>query len=702
MKIILLLLLFLSFINISAQNKWLKLNGPSGGIITTLITRGDTIIAGTGYNEALIFYSTDRGANWVQADYKTTHYGGSRINAFIFSDDGGIIAADLKNGIYKSFDFIHWKNIFNYNKDYISLGKDINGALYIGTGDGGIFKSSNNGSNWSAMVSGASEAICDFLLAKDTSLLAGSYMAILKKNSNLDTWEPINFQDHNFLENIFADTSNNIFANNNNYIYISSDNGLNWKMQDTNNFFTGTYVYQMLFNNRIIGSCGSNAFQPGWGIIISDDNGLTWRYSNLGLPNGITTYSLTKSFKDTYVGTVGAGVFKSTNFGDSWFSVNNGLNAADCWNINFDNEGSLYSACWSNGVYKSTDKGYSWKILNNGIIDPYMFAVISDNDGILFSSSDQGTFRSIDKGESWNLINNNICNSFSKDDHNRIYGLGEGKGLFRTTDQGNSWTKLDNGFINGYVYSLAIDSNKNIYAGVLGGGIYKSSDDGTTWTNIYQSSNSSSAISSIVVSPNGYIFASNIYEGILRSSDNGLTWQIMNTDAGYQDIYPLGINKKGIIYTSGSNSKFYSSTDNGNTWNDITNNLTFTTVRNIKFDKDDTMYIATDESVWRSNPDSTVGIKNKPIAILHYSLSQNYPNPFNPNTQINYSVKDKGLVKIDIYDILGRKVESLVNEEKQPGNYSITFNAKSITSGVYFYKLEINDYVSVKKMVFLK
>ena len=57
---------------------------------------------------------------------------------------------------------------------------------------------------------------------------------------------------------------------------------------------------------------------------------------------------------------------------------------------------------------------------------------------------------------------------------------------------------------------------------------------------------------------------------------------------------------------------------------------------------------------------------------------------------------------MDIYDILGRKVESLVNEEKQPGNYSVTFNAKSITSGVYFYKLEINDYTSIKKMIFLK
>ena len=81
------------------------------------------------------------------------------------------------------------------------------------------------------------------------------------------------------------------------------------------------------------------------------------------------------------------------------------------------------------------------------------------------------------------------------------------------------------------------------------------------------------------------------------------------------------------MFAAGSNSTFFSSTDNGNTWNDITANLAMTTVQDIIFDKNDTMYLATGESVWRSNPDTTVGIKDKSIAIHHYSLSQNFPNP---------------------------------------------------------------------------
>lgn len=85
-----------------------------------------------------------------------------------------------------------------------------------------------------------------------------------------------------------------------------------------------------------------------------------------------------------------------------------------------------------------------------------------------------------------------------------------------------------------------------------------------------------------------------------------------------------------------------------------------------------------------------------------YILEQNYPNPFNPSTIINYSIPKSGLVVINIYDLLGRKVKSLVNEYKLPGNYNITFNSGNLSSGVYFYQLESGDFISIKKMLLLK
>jgi hypothetical protein len=88
-----------------------------------------------------------------------------------------------------------------------------------------------------------------------------------------------------------------------------------------------------------------------------------------------------------------------------------------------------------------------------------------------------------------------------------------------------------------------------------------------------------------------------------------------------------------------------------------------------------------------------------------FSLAQNFPNPFNPETIIEFSIPQKSLVSIRIFDLLGAEVAELVNEEKSPGNYRITFDAEDfgiVSSGVYFYSIKSDNFFSVKKMVYLK
>lgn len=85
-----------------------------------------------------------------------------------------------------------------------------------------------------------------------------------------------------------------------------------------------------------------------------------------------------------------------------------------------------------------------------------------------------------------------------------------------------------------------------------------------------------------------------------------------------------------------------------------------------------------------------------------YLLKTNYPNPYNPTTTINYQLPIKGFVMLKIYDILGREVATLVNEQKDPGSYSVNFDASRLASGVYIYQIRANDYVNSKKMLLLK
>ena len=85
-----------------------------------------------------------------------------------------------------------------------------------------------------------------------------------------------------------------------------------------------------------------------------------------------------------------------------------------------------------------------------------------------------------------------------------------------------------------------------------------------------------------------------------------------------------------------------------------------------------------------------------------FSLNQNYPNPFNPTTTIKYEIPKNSFVKIIVYDLLGREINILLNEEKNSGIYEINFDAKDLSSGIYFYSIKAKEFYQSKKMILLK
>jgi hypothetical protein len=100
---------------------------------------------------------------------------------------------------------------------------------------------------------------------------------------------------------------------------------------------------------------------------------------------------------------------------------------------------------------------------------------------------------------------------------------------------------------------------------------------------------------------------------------------------------------------------------------------------------------------------SIIGINDENSTMpKEYKLSQNYPNPFNPVTKISFSVPRKSFVTLKVYDILGKEVARLVSDNKPAGNYSVDFDGSSLSSGVYFYKLEAGEFVTTKRMVLIK
>jgi hypothetical protein len=131
-----------------------------------------------------------------------------------------------------------------------------------------------------------------------------------------------------------------------------------------------------------------------------------------------------------------------------------------------------------------------------------------------------------------------------------------------------------------------------------------------------------------------------------------------------------------------------SSTFNGSTWTSVKSNYRIRAV------------VATSTGVNAVIP----GGQNVPSM---YDLGQNYPNPFNPSTKISYNIGDPGNVRLQVFDILGREVATLVDERQAAGSYTVTWSGRDmrnipVTSGVYFYRLESGAYTKTNKMVLVK
>jgi hypothetical protein len=110
--------------------------------------------------------------------------------------------------------------------------------------------------------------------------------------------------------------------------------------------------------------------------------------------------------------------------------------------------------------------------------------------------------------------------------------------------------------------------------------------------------------------------------------------------------------------------------------------------------------------------DFGLGVETTDIVPNSFKLFQNYPNPFNPTTKIKFTIpvgtRDRVSVQLKVYDVLGNEITTLVNEEKQPGTYEVEFNSVgtsrdlSLPSGIYFYRLKVDNYIETKKMILLK
>lgn len=677
------LIFLLTVTNIYSQDFWLQTNGPYGGSILTITGKSTgELFCGTPYAGG-VFRSTDNGNTWVKSLYAYAFDGAVKSiavgnNGNVYSSLYGVIKTTNNGSV--------WIQIASFLSPN-SIAVTLSGIVFAGGNDGKLYKTSNDGVNWVICLS-AINPIRNVVAASNGNIyISENYVRMSTDNGA--TWSIRSTSAILPAVDMAYDSSGSLLLCNATGIFKTTNNGANW-----NNIYSGIPA-------SAIGVAQGNIYYAGVSggkIIKSTDNGSSW--TDVYVPSILDAPLIVELYiiqSNTVFAATASGMLRTTNAGSTWERTNTGITNSHVTSICFDGVSKIFAGVSSDGVFMTSNRGTNWvrsglefKNVNSiGLNGPNnLFACISD--------TAYSTYRSTDGGLSWALANNGLENAglvFKyKSVNGNVYASCD-FGLFRSVNNGDSWApSLTPG---GPIKYFDANSSNEIFAG-SGNVIYKSTDYGDNWNVLVTPGYTIDDFGILQI--NGYMFYLH-YNGLYRSTNDGSSWSPLNSAPILSRLF---FGPKNAMYGYGHDSLF-KSTDFGDTWFRNNTGLLITDGVVLAFDQDDYGYAGTyGASVFKTFR-SVISVQNISNSVpARFSLYQNYPNPFNPTTKIKFDIPKTSKVNVVVYDLLGRKVAVLVNEQLNPGTFEVRWDASNCPSGMYFYKITSGDYTDSRKMVLIK
>jgi len=471
-------------------------------------------------------------------------------------------------------------------------------------------------------------------------------------------------------------------------------------------------------------------------IYRSTDGGTNWFAVNSGLPTDIYHSDLIVCGANLYLSSFSHGIFFSTDDGSNWTSLNFGLIDTNVTSLAVKSNvtgGTDIFVGTHQGIFYSKNNGIAWtKIMNCDTSDwsssPSHLAIMSNESNAmnLFVGNNWygGLLRLTENGTNWvvdTLITNISVHVMAVKENDLFVGT-SGNGILHSTDSSLSWAQLNSGLTDINIRALAI-VGANLFAGTWESGVFTSTNNGLSWT---ESNLGFPPIHGCVYGcPYVHDFAI-IGSDTFAGTNNGV-WR-----CSLLEMVP-------VEFTS------FSASANGKevtlSWSTATevNNQGFEVQR--KFGSNDFVTIGSIKGHGTTTSPNNYSYVDKLVdpgkyfyrlkqidfggtfeysneievevrSVDKYTLEQNYPNPFNPTTRISWQSPVSSRQVLKVFDVLGNEVATLVNEEKEAGNYEIEFNAEKLSSGVssrggyasgvYFYQLRAGNFTDTKKMILLR
>ena len=305
---------------------------------------------------------------------------------------------------------------------------------------------------------------------------------------------------------------------------------------------------------------GSNLFSGTvWGgVYLSTNMGMNWNPARGGLTNN-NVRALASGGGNLFAGTAG-GVFRSTNNGTTWISLNTSF--TDVSSLAFSGA-VLLAGVYGDGAYVSTDNGVNW---HQTLVSQSVSCLTVSGSNIYAGTRGAGMFYSTDNGGTWENRRNGLTPEGMAVSGFAISGVNlfaaTAGGVFLSTDAGMNWTQAGGGSLSVSVQAVAVNG-PNLFAGTLAAGVYRSTDNGSNWTPA-SAGLVDIKISSLAVS-GSVLFAGTEAAGVFSSADNGNTWAVASQ--GIPQALTTALARNGTtMYAGTGGAGFFLSSDNGGSW----------------------------------------------------------------------------------------------------------------------------------------
>jgi len=623
------------------------------------------------------------------------------------------------------------------------------GSAQVGwkLGGGGFYKTSNAGSSWSYMGGpfwgGGGEFSKMFALNQNqlwvlkSSYYDGSGAGIWYTSNGGTNWVTVNTglqstnQNQVFYNDLKMSSSGIGFIIGS--IYKPQTNlieGVILKTIDMGQSWTVTKYPEEIYRNILFMSDNEWVVLGNKGDYISNnsaviqrktsDEGNNWIFSkplDLLVNNSYFYNSIYAPDADAIYMFATFGFYKSTDRGATYQKITSEMDVAvseiafDSKPITSNSQLGISWLKWNTKPYLITyDGGQSWHKKSLPQSMGYIWLVGIAEDVIYMIVDQSKLYKSTDLGETWNQLNVPVHNSglqalsvFNKD----VLVINAYKNLVSTTDGGSSWII---GPTLGNVWLQETDISKpgfiagvGIYYDSLGGKgcFFNSSDYGLSW-HIFDTDNEMKEVK-MVDEQIGFALGE---KKIYKTMDRAQSWEtILSRDGNWNEGYSCFAFKDTLNGILDSNEGTKITTDGGKNWIKKDYRIPFPGTDKMEYNaRGDLFMIAGGSMIMLPTaPSSSPNINNTlNESVSEYYLSSSFPNPFNSASTIKYYIPSTSQVIIKVFNTLGEEIETLVDEVKSTGTYQVTWNAKDLSSGVYFYRLQAGSFVQTRKMILLK